>query len=232
MLERVLGCALTLGLVGCTASVECGDGGACPTADEKPRAADVNLFFGTDRWAAYYAESSDEIVTLAVAKGQIVIEPGSMTLRRLRVALGPFQYDTNVDPIDVSELTFSLEAPVKLPPDPVSTAWYSVPAGSTVQTCAVVGGVRQHGAVALREPLTVRYYGTESLTLDAVLPLRLELPAGDRCEMRRAEVLVFMRAEPKDRPGNTFSCMSAEGYFQICTTPTERGDEPVPVEIR
>ena len=232
MAERLLGCALALGLLGCAEPVECGDGRACPTADQKPRAGDVNLFFGANRWAAYYAEAEDGIVTLAVARGQIVIDPDSMTLRRLRVALGPFQYDTDVDPIDVSELKFSLETPVTLPPDPVATAWYSVPTGSEVQTCAVVDGVRQHATVTLDEPLTVRFYSAERLTLDAILPLHLELPAGDRCETREADVLVFMQAEPKNRPGNTFSCVSEDGYFQICTTSSELGGKSVPVEIR
>lgn len=221
-----------LGLLGCTGPEECGDGVACPTADQDPRAKDVNLFFAADRWAAYYAEPGGEIVALTVAEGQIVIEPRGMTLRRLRVALGPFQYDTEVDPIDVSDLTFSLEAPVSLLPDPVATRWYSAPAGVEVLTCAAVDGVRQHTAVTLGEPLTVRYYSKESLTLDAILPLHLELPAGNRCEARNADVLVFMQAEPKDRPGNTFSCVSSDGYFQICTTSSEPGDLPVPVEIR
>jgi hypothetical protein len=232
MLERFLGCAWALGLLGCAGGVDCGDGSACPTLDREPRSKDVKLFFGADRWAAYYAEPKGSVVTLTVAKGQIVIDPDGMTLRRLRVALGPFQYDTHGDPIEVSELTFSIQAPVSLPPDPVATDWYSLPAGATVQTCAVVDGVRQHTAVKLGEPLTVRYYGAQSLTLDAVLPLSLEIPAGDRCETRRAEVLVFMRAEPKEHPGDTFSCVSSDGYYQICTTLDEGGGAKVPVEIR
>ena len=119
-----------------------------------------------------------------------------------------------------------------LPPDPVATAWYSVPTGSEVQTCAVVDGVRQHATVTLDEPLTVRFYSAERLTLDAILPLHLDFPAGDRCETREADVLVFMQAEPKNRPGNTFSCVSEDGYFQICTTSSELGGKSVPVEIR
>ncbi len=190
-----------LGLLLCSTGCRdegCEDFGGCPSIDSEASAGDYRVELEpTSSMVAY--QVGDQLEGGSLLRAEVVMaaeggdyspsSPFRATIRRLRISLADLVITTrDGDDVAVEGPEVSLEGPIEVQNE---GAGFSIPTGTLAQTCASVGGRRQHQRSRIAEPGEVQVFFTDpqSFTLDISFDLVVRAD-DDECSELRVETSV------------------------------------------